>query len=173
MKKEFYLQQKGVIHMTPMYCKDLSEAIFLAKLMEPMEKTTVRIYEGESLDSEHNKLLWRSEDAKDYPFGCEETLKKAKIIETYDNAVDLEVYTAGGRYIIGVFCYYDQEECKRPIAGEIDYDYDDGNVTLSFTDSEKAVIQSILDKQEFKQFQFGMDFIPPMENPKENELDER
>lgn len=154
MERQLYLQRKGAIHVIPMFCKDLAEAIFIAKIAEPMEQTPIRIWDGNS------KLLWRSEDAKDYPFGCEEVLKNAKIIETYDNAVDLEVYTIAGRYVIGVYCYYDNQDCIHPIAGEVDYDYDDGNVILSFTDSEKKVIQSILDEREFGQFQFGRDFIP-------------
>ena len=154
MEKQLYLQIKGSILVAPMFCKDLAEAIFMAKIAEPMEQTPIRIWD------ETDKLLWRSEDAKDYPFGCEEVLKNAKIIETYDNAVDLKVYTMAGRYIIGVHCYYDNEDCKKPIAGEVDYDYGDGNVILSFSDSEKKVIQSILDEHEFGQFQFGRDFIP-------------
>lgn len=164
MEKQLYLSRKGVIYVTPMFCKDLAEAIFMAKITEPMEQTPIRIWDGNS------KLLWRSENAKDYPFGCEEVLKNAKIIETYDNAVDLEI---AGRYIIGVYCYYDNPDCIHPIAGEVDYDYGDGNVILSFTDSEKKVIQSLLDKREFKQFQFGKEFISPGDALKEVERDER
>ena len=83
MERQLYLQRKGAIHVTPIFCKGLAEAIFMAKITEPMEQTPIRIWEGDSIGSETNKLLWRSEDAKNYPFGCEEVLKKAKIIEAY------------------------------------------------------------------------------------------
>ena len=84
-------------------------------------------------------------------------IPNAKIIEIYDNAVDVEISTEYGRYIFGVYCYYEDGDISRPIAGTIDYDSDEQYYEFpdnTFTQTERASLQKILDSYEFEKGHF-------------------
>lgn len=84
-------------------------------------------------------------------------IQNAKIVEVYDNAVDMEISTQYGRYIFGVYCYYKDGDISRPIAGAIDYDADEQYYDFSddtFTQTERESLQKILDSHEFEEGHF-------------------
>ena len=84
-------------------------------------------------------------------------IPNAEITEIYDNAVDIEVSTEYGRYIFGVYCYYKEGDISRPIAGAVDYASDEQYYEFpddTFTQTERASLQKILDSHEFEEGRF-------------------
>lgn len=80
-------------------------------------------------------------------------IQNAKIIGIYTNAVDIEISTEYGRYIFGVYCYYEEGDNSHPIAGAIEYDSDEQCYEFpddTFTQTERASLQEILDSHEFE-----------------------
>ena len=116
----------------------------------------------------NNQILWGS-DAPDRGVDCRNLLKTAKIEEIYDDAVELtvEVFKEPGEIskpaenILTVYCYYDEESCTKPKVGFITQN---GKKGIPFMKCEVDAIQEILDRTEFKQYQFGCNIVEPEEN---------
>jgi len=143
------------------YNADLSDVIFLAKLM-------FQLYSGNSECTvevigvpDDSVCYWSSVDL--VVQNCIGTLSKGYISEVYSNAVDITIPTSMGDYTIGVYCYYtDAENLKKPTIGAIDYDSDNTYVQFSddiFSKEEREALQVIVDHYDFEEHRFGHEIV--------------
>ena len=151
-----------------------SDMAFIAKV-EASRNTGATVYL-----KRQNQILWGS-DAPDRGSDCIPTLKSARIGEVYDNAVELDVCVFKGQraentgihYTVTAYCFYDKEECIKPVIGMIAIDAaEDGHAvekTLMLTDKEREALQQVLDKVEFRQYQFGNEVVT-IEEEEEREI---
>lgn len=151
-----------------------SDMAFIAKV-EASRDTGATVYL-----KRQNQILWGS-DAPDRGSDCIPTLKSARIGEVYDNAVELDVCVFKGQraentgihYTVTAYCFYDKEECIKPVIGMIAIDAaEDGHVvekTFMLTDKEREALQQVLDKVEFRQYQFGNE-VATIEEEEEREI---
>lgn len=148
-----------------------SDMAFIAKV-EASRNTEATVYL-----KRQNQIMWRS-DAPDRGSDCIPTLKSARIGEVYDNAVELDVCVFKGQraentgihYPVTAFCFYDKEECIKPVIGMIAIRaFRSSFQTLMLTDKEREALQSVIDKVEFRQYQFGNE-VATIEEEEEREI---
>ena len=138
-----------------------SDMAFIAKV-EASRNTGATVYL-----KRQNQILWGS-DAPDRGSDCIPTLKSARIGEVYDNAVELDICVFKGQraentgihYTVTAFCFYDKDECIKPVIGMIAIRaFRSSFQTLMLTDKEREALQQVLDKVKFRQYQFGKDYV--------------
>ena len=164
---ETFRMEESMLHETT-YCGDSipsEDMVLLAKL----QAANINVYsQSKVLLMKNNQILWGS-DIPDRGADCSNLLKTAKIKEIYDDAVDLSIKVFNNpeplsdpeEEILTVYCYYDEESCTKPKAGFITQNGEKG---IPFMKCEVGTIQEVLDRTEFKQYQFGRDIVEPEEN---------
>ena len=112
----------------------------------------------------NNQILWGS----DYPTrgdNCIRTLKSAEITDISSNCVDMSIRLTSESgfsctYPLTVYCFYDNEECKRPIVGQVTFFNNIGQeINLMLNENERDALQSVLDRHDFEPNQFGTEYI--------------
>ena len=149
-----------------------ADLIFIAKI-EAARDPDSTVFLKES-----GQIHWGS-DQPDRGSDCSRLLKEARIGEVYDNAVEFDIAVfkgniySGLHYTLTAYCYYDNEECLKPVIGGTYIDVINDNiveeVSLPLTDKEKQVLQEVLDRTEFRQYQFGNEVVT-IEEEEEREI---
>ncbi len=152
---------KQIYDGTERYVPDV---VFLAKLQAAWnfdKKTTCM---QEHCEDRHIKILWRSGLPENQcKADCSDLLKRAEVSEVYDNCVDMTITVfaddthPGRKEKITVYCFYDNKECLKPKAGYVVMEHENKEFAIPLAACETAALQEVLDRTEFKQYQFGKD----------------
>ncbi len=141
----------------------LEEAVFIAKVEASLCKDPSEdvVYLKEE-DMTSKIIRWDSQmPDRGLTAGCASLLASAETTTIYDNAVDLDLRlgSCDFHYKLTAYCFYDNEECKKPVIGLVVVTEKNGEEhTLMLSEEERESLQQVLDRQEFPQYQFGREY---------------
>ncbi len=158
---------KQIYEGTERYVPDV---VFLAKLQAAWNSDKKITCMQEQCEDKHIKILWRyGLPESQCKADCSDLLKRAEVSEIYDDCVDMTITVfaddmhPGKKEKITVYCFYDNEECLKPKAGHIVMEHEKKEFAIPLAACETAALQEVLDRTEFKQYQFGKDVVEPEE----------